>query len=96
MALIRSFFGSFAKALPVGFVFALVLFGCAAADNDGAGDAPITRVEDTGWVVMNAVDRYPNIAFRCYGPNGIYATRNADNTAARTFQVVPADPNCAR
>lgn len=48
----------------------------------------------SGWTVLNAPDRYPNVAFRCFGPNGIYAPRNADNAAARNFQVVPNDANC--
>lgn len=85
------------KRFSVAFTLASVMaVGCSArSNNDGAGDAPITRVDDTGWVILNGVDRYPNIAFRCLGPNGIYAARNADNTAARTFQVIAADPNCS-
>jgi hypothetical protein len=81
------------------FVFAVaavaLLSGCEARDdNDGAGDAPIARVDDSGWTVYNGVDRYPNIAFKCVGPNGLYTARNADESHARMFQVVPNDPNC--
>lgn len=73
-----------------------LLAGCDVTDDDdGAGDAPIVRVDDGGWTVINGVDRYPNIAWKCVGPNGVYAARNADSAHARTFQIVPNDPNCA-
>lgn len=73
---------------------AAVITGCSASEGGGAGDAPIARTENQGWVVLNNVDHYPNIAFRCFGPNGIYAPRTPDNGSGRPVVVVTNDPNC--
>lgn len=98
MKINRSRLGAFVGGVVVS---GLILGACGASgglfsadDDDGAGDAPIARAEDTPWVILNGVDRYPNIAFRCFGHNGIYAPRNPDKVASRTFQVVPNDPQC--
>jgi hypothetical protein len=70
------------------------LAACTPDPKDGAGDAPIASVEQDPWVVLNNVDGYPNIAFRCRGGNGIYVTRSADDSSD-TMQVVPNDPACS-
>lgn len=84
------------RRLAIPLMVAVLLGGCEARDdNDGAGDAPIKAVDDGPWIVVNGVDRYPNIAWKCVGSNGVYTARNADATHARMFQVVPNDPNCS-
>jgi hypothetical protein len=83
--------------IAAGLVGLIGLAGCGAGsakDNDGAGDAPINSVDDSGWKIINGVDRYPNIAFKCNGKVGMYVSRNADNATSRFFQTVANDPNC--
>lgn len=77
---------------------ALVLAGCGQdyKESQGINDAPIARTDNAGWVVLSAPDQFPNIAFRCMGPNGIYNPRLASKDSARTITVVPNDPQCAK
>ena len=80
-------------AIPLALAFAANLgAGCSSDPNDGAGDAPIATVDRTGWTILNNVDGYPNVAFRCLGPNGIYTTRG---DVTRQLEVIPNDPLCA-
>lgn len=73
-----------------------LLGGCSAInDDDGAGDAPIGRVDDGPWTVINGVDGYPNVAWKCVGPNGLYTARDPDRSHSRAFTVITNDPNCA-
>lgn len=76
-------------ALMSGPVILIALAGCAADPLGGAGDAPIARVEQDGWTILNNVDDYTNVAFRCFGPNGVYVPRNE-----APMVVVPDDPIC--
>lgn len=80
---------------------AAILGGCSntgvgsANEDDGAADAPIVRTEMEGWVILSNVDRYTNVAFRCFGPNGIYVPRNPDKTRSKEIVVIQNDTNCA-
>ena len=75
------------------FGLVVVLVGCAADQQGGAGDAPIAAVEAEPWTILNNVDGYPNIAMRCRAGDGIYVTRSAGD-ATDTLVVIPADPAC--
>lgn len=63
-------------------------------ESQGTLDAPILRTEREGWVVLSSPDQFPNIAFRCFGPNGLYQPREARADASRQLVVVPNDPTC--
>lgn len=80
--------------------FGLTAQGCGtpgkASEDDGAADAPIIRTEMEGWVILSNVDRYTNVAFRCFGKNGLYVPRNTDIMYMKFIEVVPNDPNCVK
>lgn len=76
----------------------LVLAGTAGCDAfkeaQGNADAPIARTERDGWTVMASPDHFPNIAFRCFGPNGLYNPKTSESDGSRQLVVVANDPKC--
>jgi hypothetical protein len=76
------------------------LSSCNLADgykeSQGNADAPIARTERDGWTVMASPDHFPNIAFRCFGPNGLYNPKTSEKDTSRQLIVVPNDPQCKR
>jgi hypothetical protein len=87
------------KIIPIALL-ALGLTGCGAVDSyqesQGNADAPITRTERDGWVVLASPDQFPNIAFRCFGPNGLYNPKTSEKDTSRQVVIVPNDPQCKR
>lgn len=77
---------------------ALAAAGCGLADSykesQGNADAPIAKTERDGWTVLASPDHFPNVAFRCFGPNGIYNPKTSENDTSRMMVVVPNDPQC--
>jgi hypothetical protein len=70
----------------------LALAGCSDFDDErGRGDAPVEdrRGDDAPANVINMPDRFSNVAFKCWGPNGIYVT-----TRDAAPVVVPDDAQC--
>ena len=66
----RSYGPLLAIVLVIAVISGILLFaGCGAVDeyNDerGRGDAPVRSYDDGGWDVINAPDRFPNVATRC-------------------------------
>lgn len=84
------------RAAALGALCLLALGSCGDDYKEGQGtvDAPIVRTERDGWVVMSSPDHFPNIAFRCFGPNGLYNPRTSEADASRQVVVVPNDPQC--
>ncbi len=74
-------------ALGVGFGGALV--ACDSEDR-GFGDAPVGTSDDSSAEIINFPNTFMNVAFKCFGPNGIYA-----HTREAAPLVVPNDPQCA-
>jgi hypothetical protein len=75
----------FAIVIAVG-----LLVGCGDGDPGSRDDVPEDRVE-VDQVSANVVafpDRYPNVAWRCAGANGLYTTTN------RILLIVVNDRNC--
>jgi len=70
----------------------LALTGCSKHNDErGKGDAPVAnkRGDDSPATVVNFPDGFMNVAFKCLGPNGIYA-----HTRAASPVVIKDDPNC--
>jgi hypothetical protein len=62
----------------------VLLTGCS-----GHGSAPIGKVDDSPATVVNFPSGYPNVAFKCLGPNGIYSGERRGGVS-----VVANDANC--
>lgn len=78
----------------------VVLAGCDQMrqyqESQGNADAPIVRTEMQGWVVMSSPDHFSNIAFRCFGPNGLYNLKTSEKDSARNLVVISPDPQCPK
>lgn len=73
-------------------IAAIATLGLAACSRDEQlDDAPVGQIDDTPSFIMTNVDQFPNIAFRCYGVNGIYTTTRE---AAGAITIVANDPQC--
>ena len=72
-------------------VFLVGAAGCQSYnERRGKGDAPVGATDDTPAKVVNFPNGFMNVAFKCIGPNGVYA-----HTREAAPAVVPDDPNCA-
>ena len=72
-------------------VFLVGAVGCQSYNESrGKGDAPVGSTDDTPAKVVNFPNGFMNVAFKCIGPNGVYA-----HTREAAPAVVPDDPNCA-
>ena len=66
------------------------LIGCQAHETErGRGDAPVGTINGEPATIIEMPDRFENIAFKCHGTNGIYAT-----TREAPPVIVPNDPEC--
>lgn len=88
------------RKLTIAAVLVVLLGGCDQLkdyqESQGNADAPIARTERDGWTVLASPDHFPNIAFRCFGPNGLYNPKTAEHDTSRTLIVVPNDPKCPK
>jgi hypothetical protein len=95
------------KRIAVLGVAALVLVGTSASSCDVQQDAPEPTpdniVNGTNTQVIQMPDGFRNVAFTCYGTNGVYVTsrgtyqhggENATPLASGVF-VVPNDSHCS-
>ena len=76
-------------------IAALVLvtaLGACASPERGTGDAPVEAVSEQDFTaphLINMPNGFMNIAFKCFGPNGIYA-----HTREAAPVIIVNDPNC--
>lgn len=87
------------KTIVLTALAVILLAGCdldGYKESQGNADAPIARTEKYGWTVMASPDHFPNIAFRCFGVNGIYNPKTSESDSARVPVIVPNDPQCKR
>lgn len=68
---------------------ALVGVLAACADTSPTGDAPTGDVDDSPARIVNFPNHFMNVAFKCLGPNGIYA-----HTRPAAPVIVANDPLC--
>lgn len=74
-------------AVPVA---ALILLGCDSYnDKRGRGDAPVGKYDDSPAQIINFPDKFHNVAFKCFGGNGIYT-----HTRPAPPIVIVNDPEC--
>lgn len=60
----------------------------------GEGDAPVCAADDTGAVVINFPDGFPNVATKCAAPGiRIFVPRDTDQTDRPSVSAI-ADPGC--
>lgn len=79
-------------AVIVAGVLTFGAFGVACgSDKTQLNDAPVGKIDDSPAFIMTNPDEFPNIAIRCYGVNGIYATTR---TGANGIIIVTNDPMC--
>lgn len=80
------------RKILVAVVAVLGIVGLASCgDKTQLNDAPVGKIDDSPAFIMTNPDQFPNIAFRCLGVNGIYATTR---TGANGIIVVTNDPQC--
>lgn len=81
--------------------FTLVTAGTVAActqDDQQLDDAPLGQMDDSPQKVLTNLDQFPNVAIRCYFPEGavapigIYTTTREASSAA--MRLVVNDPTC--
>ena len=66
-------------------------FTVGCAENEQLDDAPVGIIDDSPVFVITNVDKFPNVAVRCYGANGIYTTTR---DAAGAITIIVNDPEC--
>jgi hypothetical protein len=78
-------------ALAALVALAVFLPGSDFKDRRGRGDAPVAdrQGDDAPANVINMPDRFSNVAFKCWGANGIYVTTDAVPPV-----VIADDPEC--
>ncbi len=80
-------------------VLMIVLTSCTGTSEHqrsrGLGDVPV-GAQDTSRpiVILNFPDAWGNVAFKCWGVNGIYNVTHNDNSRPPVV-VVPNDPMCS-
>lgn len=79
------------KRISVLLVAATLAVSACAADEQQLNDAPLGQMDDSPQFVMTNLDQFPNVAFRCFGANGIYTTTRE---AAGAITIVVNDPEC--
>lgn len=81
------------KRLAALGVLALALAGChvGAQSSKGFGDAPVGTQNKASAAIINFPDTYANVAFKCYGHDGIYVVNEG---GSQVPTVVANDPNC--
>lgn len=77
------------RLVTITLVAGLCALGACSNDRKGLGDAPVGPRDDSPAKIINFPDTFMNIAFKCFGVNGIYThTRVASPT------IIPNDPMC--
>lgn len=79
------------KLLLIVPVLALMACGNDSDAKKGTQDAPIGVTDNSAPVIYNMPDGYPNVAFKCAGKNGLYATTR---DLSVPLVVIANDPNC--
>lgn len=80
----------------------LALLGTTASSCDTKADAPEPTssniVNGTNTQVIRFPDGFRNVAFTCYGTNGVYVTSRGDSSNPLTSSVfvLANDPHCAK
>lgn len=87
------------KIMTVAAIVGLSVIAAACTEDDQQlDDAPLGQMDDSPVFIMTNVDKFPNVAVRCYfpagavAPNGIYTTTRAASSAA--MRIVVNDPTC--
>jgi len=93
-----------ARPFLLGAALLLVLSGCGnSSQKDAPEPTPANIVNGTNTQVIQMPDGFRNIAFTCYGPNGVYVTsrgvyqaggEHATPLASSVF-VLANDPHCS-
>jgi hypothetical protein len=82
------------SAAALALVAALALSGCGTPAS-GTDPTSGNTQQGTNQHVIKEPFGFRNVAFSCFGPNGIYDTSaGADDSLPSTVAVVPNDPNC--
>lgn len=92
-----------AKLAVAGIAASFLVSGCGSdTKKDAPEPSPDNIIDGTNTQVIKMPDGFRNIAFTCYGPNGIYATSRGANQngnkdfipLASTVAVVVNDSHC--
>lgn len=78
--------------LAFGLIVGLLAGGCGAKASRGIQDAPIGPTDNAPAHIINMPNNYPNIAFKCNGSTGIYATTRD----SIPFRIEANDPSCPK
>lgn len=87
------------KKVAVVAVALLALAGCGKSTKSNAPEpTPGNVVDGTGSQVIRMPSGFRNVAFTCYGSNGVYVTSRGDasNPLTSSVFVLAADPHCAK
>jgi len=88
------------KTIAGALAMLLVLGGCSfsSTKSDAPEPTPGNIVNGTNSQVIRMPDGFRNVAFTCYGTNGVYVTSRGDasNPLTSSVFVLAADPHCAK
>jgi len=91
--------GKAQMALVVGCAAAIIvtttISACGSTHNNAPDPVPSNIINGTNQQVIQEPDGYRNVAFSCFGSNGVYVTSrsNVDSLPSSLF-VLPNDPHC--
>jgi hypothetical protein len=79
----------------VAIVVATTISACSSTHQD-APDPPASNIiNGTNQQVIQEPDGFRNVAFSCFGSNGVYVTSRSNvDSLASSIAVVPNDPHC--
>jgi hypothetical protein len=95
----RGFFAAFWFGIVL---TGLLLAGCGAERNQNADKKPERDIGPA--LIINEPKGFRNVAFKCFGPNGVYVTSRGDALSAgnqgselpSSVYVVAGDENCKK
>jgi hypothetical protein len=84
--------GLFASAI----IATVAISACGSTHSNAPDPVPSNIIDGTNQHVIQEPDGFRNVAFSCFGSNGVYVTSrsNVDSLASSLF-VVPNDPHCS-
>lgn len=89
----------------IGFAMVWFITGCSEMQSDAPEPTPDNIVNGRNTQVIRMPDGFRNVAFTCYGQNGIYVTSRGWVQASADKNIVPLpsdiavvtnDPQCQR